>query len=105
MAEITLYQFPSSHFNEKARWGLDVKRVPHDRISLIPGPHAPRMQRLTGKTLTPALVDGDEVAVDVADLGGPALSGTEEENVWLAHWENHPGTAWVQEIYRRHRRP
>ena len=44
-------------------------------------------------------------AVDVGDLGGPARAGTEEERVWLARWEAHPGATWVREIYRRHRRP
>ena len=47
MAGITLYQFPASHYNEKVRWALDLKGVPHDRVSLLPGPHAPRMKRLT----------------------------------------------------------
>jgi glutathione S-transferase len=60
MAEIELYQFAGSHFNEKARWGLDLKGVPHERISLLPGPHMLRMRRLTGRTETPALVDHGE---------------------------------------------
>lgn len=245
MADIILYQFPASHFNEKARWALELKAVPHERISLLPGPHAPRMKRLTGRTQTPALVDGDAVvagstailahlerrfpepalepadradreraaaivrefdeevgpavrlakffevmsadyalqvfcaekpalvraayrasfplvsrvmrrsmgidaasaergrertrraldfvakeagdggylvggrfgvadltcaallmpAVDVGDLGGPAPADAAEERAWLARWADHPGAAWVREIYRRHRRP
>lgn len=244
MAGITLYQFAASHYNEKARWALDLKGVRHERVSLMPGPHAPQMKRLTGRTQTPVLVDGDEVvagsaailahlerrfpepplepdapadrenalaiarefddevgptvrlakffevmsgeyatrtfcsektpivrglyrasfpliarimkrsmgidaenaargrertrqaldlvakqpeatgylvgdrfsvadltcaallmpAVDVEDLGGPALAGTEAEHAWLARWANHPGAGWVREIYRRHRR-
>jgi glutathione S-transferase len=31
MAGITLYQFEGSHYNEKARWALDLKGVPHER--------------------------------------------------------------------------
>jgi glutathione S-transferase len=58
---LRLYQFAASHFNEKVRWTLDLKGVPHERISLMPGPHAPRIKRLTGRTETPVLVDGDEV--------------------------------------------
>jgi glutathione S-transferase len=42
-------------------------------------------------------------AVDVADLGGPPLAGTDAEASWLARWADHPGAAWVREIYRRHR--
>jgi hypothetical protein len=32
-----LFQFTYSHFNEKARWALDLKHVPHVRHSLLPG--------------------------------------------------------------------
>ncbi len=48
-----LWQFTSSHFNEKARWALDYKRVPHIRHSLIPGFHVPVV--MTGKTHVPVL--------------------------------------------------
>jgi glutathione S-transferase len=58
---LRLYQFAASHFNEKVRWTLDLKNVPHERITLMPGPHAPKIKRLTGRTETPVLVDGDEV--------------------------------------------
>jgi glutathione S-transferase len=50
-----LWQFTSSHFNEKARWALDYKRVPHIRHSLIPGFHVPVVKRMTGKTHVPVL--------------------------------------------------
>jgi glutathione S-transferase len=50
-----LWQFTSSHFNEKARWALDFKRVPHIRHSLIPGFHVPSVKRMTGKTHVPVL--------------------------------------------------
>lgn len=68
MAAITLYQFAASHFNEKARWALDLKNVPHERVSLIPGPHAPRMKRLSGRTQTPVLVDGEQVVAGSAAI-------------------------------------
>ena len=50
-----LWQFTSSHFNEKARWALDFKRVPHIRHSLIPGFHVAAVKRMTGKTQVPVL--------------------------------------------------
>jgi glutathione S-transferase len=50
-----LWQFTSSHFNEKARWALDFKRVPHIRHSLIPGFHVPVIKRMTGQTQVPVL--------------------------------------------------
>lgn len=58
---VELLQFPYSHFNEKARWALDWKRIPHRRINLLPGPHAPRIQRLAGETTVPVVRFGSEV--------------------------------------------
>jgi glutathione S-transferase len=58
-----LWQFTSSHFNEKARWALDFKRVPHIRHSLIPGFHVPVVKRMTGKTNVPVLkLNGDAIS-------------------------------------------
>ena len=51
-----LYMFRKSHFNEKARWTLDLKALPHRRIPLLPGPHASTVKRLTGQTSVPVLV-------------------------------------------------
>jgi glutathione S-transferase len=55
-ASVVLHQFQQSHFNEKARWGLDWKRVAHRRVTWLPGPHAPFIRRLSGQTATPVLV-------------------------------------------------
>ena len=58
-----LWQFTSSHFNEKARWALDFKRVPHIRHSMIPGFHVPVIKRMTGKTHVPVLkLDGTAIS-------------------------------------------
>ena len=58
-----LWQFTSSHFNEKARWALDYKRVPHIRHSLVPGFHVPIVKRMTGKTNVPVLkLDGKTIS-------------------------------------------
>jgi glutathione S-transferase len=60
---VELLQFPYSHYNEKARWALDYKRVPHIRTSLLPGPHAVAIRRLTGQTQVPVLrIDGEVIA-------------------------------------------
>lgn len=62
-AGVELLQFHYSHYNEKARWALDWKGVPHRRRALLPGPHAPLVRRLTGATETPVLrLDGEVVA-------------------------------------------
>ena len=51
-----LWQFRYSHFNEKARWALDFKRIAHVRRSVLPGPHAPRIFWMTGQKAVPVLV-------------------------------------------------
>lgn len=62
-ADVELVMFLSSHFNEKARWALDWKGVPHRRRALLPGPHARHVKKLSGQTQVPVLcVDGDIVA-------------------------------------------
>lgn len=59
MSAPRLYQFQFSHFNEKARWGLDFKGLPHTRVSVLPGLHIPGMILRTGRRQTPALrLDG-----------------------------------------------
>ena len=50
MAHPTLLQFRSSHYNEKARWVLDYKGIPHVRRTLLPGFHARSVRKLTGRT-------------------------------------------------------
>jgi glutathione S-transferase len=47
-----LWQLELSHYNEKVRWALDYKRVPHIRRSLLPGLHILKAKRLTGDTST-----------------------------------------------------
>jgi glutathione S-transferase len=56
---IELHQFSHSHYNEKVRWTLDYKNVPHVRLCYLPGPHAPQIRRMTGQSETPVLrIDG-----------------------------------------------
>jgi glutathione S-transferase len=44
----TLWHIAVSHFNEKARWALDYKRVPHTRRAVpVPGFHIPASLWLT----------------------------------------------------------
>lgn len=61
---IELLQFRHSPYNEKVRWALDLKRVPHRRRSLLPGPHMGVVKKLTGRTQTPVLRldDGSVIA-------------------------------------------
>jgi len=57
----TLHQFRFSHYNEKARWALDHKRVAHRRRSYLPGMHVLPIRRLTGQQQVPVLVDGERI--------------------------------------------
>jgi glutathione S-transferase len=60
---IELFQFPFSHYNEKARWALDWKGVPHRRRAVLPGPHVPIIWWLTGQKAVPVLrLDGVTVS-------------------------------------------
>jgi glutathione S-transferase len=63
-----LWQFTSSHFNEKARWALDFKRVPHIRNSLVPGFHVATIKRMTGATHVPVLKLNGEVFGDSSKI-------------------------------------
>jgi glutathione S-transferase len=57
-----LWHLKVSHFNEKARWALDYKRVPHVRRAAVPGRHPAIAKRLTGGTTLPVLIlDGEAI--------------------------------------------
>ena len=56
MTTPVLWHFRFSHYNEKARWALDWKGLPHVRRSLVPGLHVPRVLWLTGQKAVPVLV-------------------------------------------------
>jgi len=59
---LTLYQFPISHFCEKARWALDYKGLDYTTKSLLPGPHIKVTQKLGVKSSVPILVhDGRSI--------------------------------------------
>jgi glutathione S-transferase len=55
----TLWHLKVSHYNEKARWALDYKRLPHVRRAVIPGRHAAIAEGLGGGRTFPVLeLDG-----------------------------------------------
>jgi len=58
-----LWQFQFSHYNEKARWALDYKRIAHRRHSVLPGFHILPVLIKTGQKQVPVLiVEGKSVA-------------------------------------------
>lgn len=55
-----LWHYTFSNFNEKARWALDYKRIPHVRRAVVPG--SPRMLRFSrGGTLPVLDLDGERI--------------------------------------------
>jgi glutathione S-transferase len=121
MDDFDLYQFKRSHYNEKARWALDYKRLPHTRHSLLPGPHKLTVTRLSGQAQVPVLRHGRKIIAGSARIidyleqlvPEPALYPPEGPTYpepraavalrWAARWADHPGADWVRGIYRRHR--
>jgi glutathione S-transferase len=76
MAEVVLWHIRFSNFNEKARWALDYKRVPHARRACDSGLHPPVALALTrGEHRTFPLLQidgrtiGDSSAI-IAELEG-----------------------------------
>jgi glutathione S-transferase len=57
-----LWHLKVSNYNEKARWALDYKRVPHVRRAADPGRHQAIARELTGGRTFPVLVlDGEAI--------------------------------------------
>jgi glutathione S-transferase len=57
-----LWHLKVSPYNEKARWALDYKRVPHERKAAEPGRHRAIALRLTGAGTFPVLLlDGEAI--------------------------------------------
>jgi glutathione S-transferase len=55
-----LWQYNFSNFNEKARWALDFKGIPHRRQSLLPG--GPRAMAFSVRGTLPVLdLDGERI--------------------------------------------
>jgi glutathione S-transferase len=65
---IELLQFRFSPYNEKVRWALDYKGIPHTRTSVVPGPHAAKIKALTGQTATPVLKIGSRAIAGSARI-------------------------------------
>lgn len=63
-----LWQFRQSHFNEKIRWALDWKGIPHVRRSVLAGPHVPVLVWLTGQRQVPALTLDGRTVTDSTDI-------------------------------------
>lgn len=65
---LTLYQFPISHYCEKARWALDYKGLDYTSKNLLPGVHIVVLKKIARRTSVPVLVDGETVIQNSADI-------------------------------------
>ncbi len=64
-----LWQLQISHYNEKVRWALDYKRIPHTRRSMMPGVHQLIVKRKAGIITSPVLeLDGEGIGDSSAIL-------------------------------------
>lgn len=52
---VTLYQFPISHYCEKAAWALDYKKIPYRIVNLVPGPHGLIIRSMAPTTSVPVM--------------------------------------------------
>jgi Glutathione S-transferase len=59
-----LYQFPLSHFCEKARWMLDYKELEYVAQNLMPGAHRAFARLKTGQNRLPILRDQEQWIAD-----------------------------------------
>lgn len=76
MTSPVLYLFHVSPFAEKARWALDVKRVPYRAVTLLPGPHRLTVRRYSRSPLVPLLVH------DGAVVQGSSAIIDHVERIW-----------------------
>lgn len=72
MTRPVLWHLKVSHYNEKARWALDHKHVPHTRRAVTPGTHPLVAKAISGGETLPVLVIdgkgiGDSTAI-IAEL-------------------------------------
>lgn len=67
-SDLVLHQFRASHFNDKVRWALAHKGLPHRRVSYLPGPHQVPIRRLSAQTSTPVLVIAGKVVAGSAPI-------------------------------------
>ncbi|MET0065388.1 MAG: glutathione S-transferase N-terminal domain-containing protein [Candidatus Thiodiazotropha sp.] len=65
---ITLYQFPISHYCEKARWALEYKNIAYKTVNLLPGFHVSKARKLAPRSEVPILTCGDQVVQGSSEI-------------------------------------
>src|SRR5215204_6179112 len=67
-----LWQYSFSNYNEKARWALDFKRIPHRRRSVTPGGFRGLWLSRGDRTLPAIDLDGRRIVDSTAIIAAPA---------------------------------
>jgi len=92
----TLYQFPISHYCEKARWALDYKNIPYKTKNLLPGPHVKQIMSIAKRSEVPVLkyendiIQHSDKIIDYLDNKFPDNSLTpadEKTRINALEWE------------------
>lgn len=71
--DAVLYQFPISHYCEKARWALDYKGIAYRVQTLLPGLHVKKLKAIVADTTVPVLtmqdtqIQGSDQILDYLD--------------------------------------
>lgn len=111
----TLWHIGLSHYSEKARWALDHKEVPHSRRAVtVPGVHIPAALWLTrgaSQTFPVLEIDGrrigdsTEIIAALVPLEAELSDESRPATILQRPLKDRRGYQWVEEMYRRHRRP
>ncbi len=65
---LTLYQFPISHYCEKARWALEYKNIEYKKVNLLPGLHAKKARNLCSSSSLPILVHNNKAINESSEI-------------------------------------
>ena len=80
-----LWHIPLSHFNEKVRWALDFKNIPHQR-QRVGADYLLQAWRATGHGTLPILfLDGKPIRDSTAALDQDVADGVAGGHVELGH--------------------
>jgi len=95
---LTLYQFPISHYCEKARWALDYKGLPYTQVNLLPGSHVKVVKKIAAKSELPVLRHDERVVQNSSDIityldetfpDRPLTPASPEAEARAREWENY----------------
>src|SRR5918992_48248 len=100
-----LWHLKVSNYNEKARWALDYKRVPHVRRAVVPGRAGGIAKRLSGGRTFPILVLDGEPIGDTTDIIAALERLQPEPRLYPADPEERRRAVELEEFFDEELRP